>query len=62
MKILNSLTYIREDRLQTEYKSVSFSITFRADDRTLVDDEVNAVMTDILKALEEKLGAVLRDK
>ncbi|MBD9219177.1 MAG: phenylalanine--tRNA ligase subunit beta, partial [Clostridiales bacterium] len=44
------------------YKSVSFSITFRADDRTLVDDEVNAVMTDILKALEEKLGAVLRDK
>lgn len=44
------------------YKSVSFSITFRADDRTLVDDEVNAVMADILKALEEKLGAVLRDK
>ena len=41
---------------------MSFSITFRADDRTLVDDEVNAVMTDILKALEEKLGAVLRDK
>lgn len=44
------------------YKSVSFSITFRADDRTLVDDEVNAVMADILKDLEEKLGAVLRDK
>ena len=44
------------------YKSVSFSITFRAEDRTLVDDDVNSVMTDILSALEQKYGAVLRDK
>ena len=44
------------------YKSVSFSITFRAADRTLVDDDVNSAMTDILAALEEKFGAVLRDK
>ncbi len=44
------------------YKSVSFSITFRAEDRTLVDNDVNSVMTDILSALEQKFGAVLRDK
>ncbi|MEA4972196.1 MAG: phenylalanine--tRNA ligase subunit beta [Candidatus Metalachnospira sp.] len=43
-------------------KSVSFSITFRAENKTLVDDEVNSVMTDILTALEKELGAVLRDK
>ena len=44
------------------YKSVSFSITFRAEDRTLVDDDVNSVMIDILSALEQQFGAVLRDK
>ena len=44
------------------YKSVSFSITFRATDRTLTDDEVNKVMNDILDSLEKKFGAVLRDK
>ena len=42
--------------------SVSFSITFRAPDRTLTDDEVNKVMNDILDSLEKKFGAVLRDK
>ena len=44
------------------FKSVSYSITFRAADRTLVDDEVNSVMDKILKGLEQELGAVLRDK
>lgn len=43
-------------------KSVSFSITFRAENKTLVDDEVNSVMKDILTSLETQLGAVLRDK
>ena len=44
------------------YKSVAFSITFRAEDRTLVDDEVNAAMANVLAALEKEFGAVLRDK
>lgn len=43
-------------------KSVSFSITFRDGSKTLVDDEVNAVMSKILAALERQFGAVLRDK
>lgn len=46
----------------TGKKSVSYSITFRAQDRTLTDDEVNENMSRILKALEEKLNAQLRDK
>lgn len=40
-------------------KSVAFSLTFRAADRTLSDTEVNAVMDKILNALSGK-GAALR--
>ena len=43
-------------------KSVSYSITFRADDKTLVDDDVTSAMKNILDALENELNAVLRDK
>ncbi|MCX7747602.1 MAG: phenylalanine--tRNA ligase subunit beta [Clostridia bacterium] len=42
-------------------KSVAYSITFRADDRTLVDEEVNKVMTKILDGLKNKIGAHLRE-
>jgi len=41
-------------------KSVAYSITFRAEDRTLTDDDVNKVMDKILNNLKEKLGAQLR--
>ncbi len=47
-------------QIQEGHKSVAYNISFRADDRTLTDDEVNAPMKKILKELEEKLGAVLR--
>ena len=41
-------------------KSVAYSLSFRAADRTLTDDEVNAAMAKILANLEAKVGAVLR--
>lgn len=41
------------------HKSVAYSITFRAKDRTLEDKEVNKVMAKILSGLEE-LGIELR--
>lgn len=40
-------------------KSVAFNITLRAADRTLTDEEVNAAMDKVLKALEA-LGAKMR--
>ncbi len=40
-------------------KSVAFSLTFRAKDRTLSDDDVNSIMGGIIEALE-KSGARLR--
>ncbi len=49
-------------QIQDGYKSVAYNISFRASDRTLTDEEVGAPMKKILKELEEKLGAQLRDK
>jgi len=42
-------------------KSVAFSLTYRAADRTLTDEEVVKVHQKVLGALKEKLDAVLRD-
>ena len=41
-------------------KSVAYSLSFRADDRTLTDEEVNAVMDKILTDLQTELHAELR--
>jgi phenylalanyl-tRNA synthetase beta chain len=42
-------------------KSLSFSLTYRAADRTLTDDEVSKAHEKILKAIEENTGAGLRE-
>ena len=41
-------------------KSMAFSLELRADDRTLTDVDSEGVMSKVLNALSEKLGAVLR--
>ena len=41
-------------------KSMAFSLELRADDRTLTDSDSEGVMSKVLTALSEKLGAVLR--
>ena len=41
-------------------KSMAFSLLLRADDRTLTDTDSEGVMTKVLAALQEKLGATLR--
>ena len=41
-------------------KSLAFSLELRADDRTLTDTDTEGVMTKVLAALKEKLGAELR--
>ena len=42
-------------------KSIAFSLTFRAPDRTLQDAEVTASMDGIRKALSEKHAAAVRE-
>lgn len=49
-------------QIQQGYKSVAYSIVYRASDHTLTDEEVNSSMKKILKGLETELGAQLRDK
>ena len=41
-------------------KSMAFSLELRADDRTLTDADSEGVITKVLQALQDKLGAVLR--
>lgn len=41
-------------------KSLAFSLTYRAADRTLKEEEVNERHTAVLKQLQETNGAVLR--
>lgn len=41
-------------------KSMAYSASLRADDRTLTEDEIAKVMDKILKSLEENFGAELR--
>ena len=53
------LTFTKAPRSQEGYKSVAYSITFRAADRTLEDKDVSAIMEKILKDLKE-MGIELR--
>ena len=41
-------------------KSLAFSLTLRADDRTLTDEDSEKAVNSILKALKDQLDAVLR--
>lgn len=41
-------------------KSIAYSISYRAADRTLVDDEINSVFNKTVRRLESELGAQLR--
>ena len=42
-------------------KSVAFALTYRHDEKTLTDEDVNKAQNDILAALEANLGLTLRD-
>lgn len=41
-------------------KSMAYSLSFRADDRTLTDEDINKIFDKIVVKLEEELGAQLR--
>ena len=48
-------------QIEEGYKSVAFKLIFRAEDRTLTDEEIQKVMKKILNGLEMNCGAKLRD-
>lgn len=47
-------------QIQQGYKSMSYALTFQAEDRTLTDEEVSKTVDKIIKALDEKLNIKLR--
>ncbi|WP_129595995.1 phenylalanine--tRNA ligase subunit beta [Anaerophilus nitritogenes] len=47
-------------QIEEGYKSIAYSLTYRAKDRTLTDEEVTKVHEKIVKTLEEELGGSLR--
>ena len=49
-------------QIQEGYKSLAYNIVFRSMDKTLTDDDVEPAYNKIIKALDEKLDAKLRDK
>lgn len=51
----------RGHQVEEGKKSVAFALTYRHDDKTLTDDDVNVVHNKILKALKEKMNLTLRD-
>lgn len=50
----------RNEKLGESKKSVAYSLKFRSNDRTLTDEEINQTMEEIIKELENNLGAELR--
>ena len=41
-------------------KSLTFALTYRADDRTLTDEEVNSIHARVVEQLRQRFGAQLR--
>ncbi len=50
----------RGQQVTEGYKSMAYSLTWQAEDRTLTDEEVNALHQQIEEALSQELGADLR--
>lgn len=49
-------------QIEAGYKSVAYKLVFRAEDRTLTDEEIQKVMKKILNGLEMNVGAKLREQ
>lgn len=50
----------RGEKVPHGYKSLAFSVSYQARDRTLTDEEVNAVHKRILEGLKVQIGAIIR--
>jgi phenylalanyl-tRNA synthetase beta chain len=48
------------DKIETGYKGYVLSLTYQAKDRTLTDDEVNALHETVVGKLVEKFGVKRR--
>jgi phenylalanyl-tRNA synthetase beta chain len=57
---VNLFDVYKGDHIEDGYKSMAFSVTYRNNERTLKDKEVERIHKKILETLETKFGATLR--
>ncbi|MDD5360868.1 MAG: phenylalanine--tRNA ligase subunit beta [Ignavibacteria bacterium] len=60
LKSVNLFDIYSDEKLGNEMKSMTFSLEFGSDEKTLTDDEVNGMIQKIIKNLNKKLGVTLR--
>lgn len=60
LKKITLFDLYRGEQIPKEKKSLAYSLTYQADDRTLTDEEVNRVHEKIQRTLEQELGAQVR--
>lgn len=60
LKQIRLFDLYRGKQIERGFKSLAFSLTWQAEDRTLIDEEVNGLHKDILTVLSQKIGAQLR--
>lgn len=61
LKNLELFDVYRDDNLGKNKKSFAFSLTFQSESSNLTSSEIEAVMENVVKVLEEKVGAYLRE-
>ena len=64
-RILNSIDIFdiyTGDNIKSDEKSIAFNLVFLDNDKTLTEDEVMLVFNNIIRSVEDKLNATLRDK
>ncbi len=52
--------YADAEQFGAEHKSIAFRLIFRAEDRTLTDDELDGAMAEVHRHLEERVGTEVR--
>lgn len=57
---INLFDVYKGSQIDEGFKSISYNILFRSNEKTLTDEEINPLMNKILKSLEENLNAQIR--
>lgn len=61
LKAVKLFDVYRGEQVEAGKKSVAFSLTYRHDDKTLTDEEVDQIHGNVVELLKDKFKAVIRD-
>ena len=61
VELFDVFTDPRGEKIPADKKSMAYSLTYRAPDRTLTADEVNAAHARLKERVKGELGVVLRE-